>query len=120
MSPLGRAEVAALPGGVDRSDEVYVLQRHRLLREAGGFESLRPIRVGGEANELAVAPLAHPGEWQTDLESTRSPLSMQLPERDGQITHHAGGGLAHVQLLPGRVRVPKVVAKTVMTSVDRG
>src|SRR5712691_6523347 len=82
-----------------------------LLRQPHGFESLRLSRVGREANELAVAPLAHPGEGHADLESTRPALSMELPERDGEVANLTGGSLAHMQLLPGRVRIPTVAAK---------
>src|SRR5207302_267395 len=49
-----RRYVSTAKGRISPLDDLHVLLRHRLLREAGGFEGLRPIREHPPLNDEAV------------------------------------------------------------------
>src|SRR5829696_7200192 len=52
-----RLNVRLIPGVHEPRNDLDVLLRHRLLRKAGGFEGLAPVRVFVEVDDLAAAQL---------------------------------------------------------------
>src|SRR5205085_6529322 len=54
-----RTEVALPPAVVDRSHDLHVLVRHRLLRQPHGFEGVGLARVHPKPPQLAVAHRPH-------------------------------------------------------------
>src|SRR5437870_4090129 len=60
MCPLGRAEVTALPDGEEGPHDLHVLLRHRLLRQAQGFESLGTVGVCAEVCDQPFTEASDP------------------------------------------------------------
>src|SRR3954451_12838492 len=111
-------EIAVVPRLEDASHDLHVVLRHRLVRQAHGFEGFRVSQKVADANDLSRAKVEDFSDFLGELDAGHPGGHVDLTEGEDR--------LAEVAELPGSVRearprlaavLPPDLSRAVMPSV---
>src|SRR5439155_8139769 len=111
--------VLAVEGGEQPPDNLHVLLRHRLLREAGGFECLLGIEVGPNRNRPAIFDLGHEGQGRLGLGAAGLATCASAADCDESVSQIPDLRDLDLDLTEGLIEVSEHLADAVVTPKHR-
>src|SRR4029453_2151484 len=110
--------VIAVERVVPGLDDLHVLLRHRLLREAHGFEGFVWIEIGSNLHHLAVTEVDDVGSRRFRLDAALLPPTAEATDQHGAITDVSDFRDIDVNLSEYLVEVPHHRAEALVSPVN--